>query len=108
MLKSLWALSALSMLCVCGCMSNKGTMISKEAAVEAALLEVGVDVLGVRFDEPDTQWDVFVRAGDRAYEIEVDAESGEIVAIEEEDIAEIEAELSGDLSHEGVDGDTDG
>lgn len=82
-------------------------MISERDAIDAALREVGVEVLGIRFDAPDTQWDVFVRSGERAYEVEVDAGNGTIVAIEEEDLEEIQAELSGDLSHEGVDGDVD-
>ena len=47
-----------------------------------------------------------MRSGEQAYEVEVDAETGAIVASEEEDLEEILAELSGDLSHEGVDGDT--
>ncbi|MEM8494269.1 MAG: hypothetical protein AAF663_02635 [Planctomycetota bacterium] len=46
-------------------------------------------------------------SGDRAFEVEVDAVSGDIVAVEEEALEEIRAELSGDLSHEGVDGDVD-
>ncbi|EOD80083.1 hypothetical protein D515_00907 [Grimontia indica] len=82
-------------------------LITEEAAIKAALAEVGVEVLGIRFDEPDTQWDVFVRSGEQAYEVEVDAVSGKIVAAEKESLAEIQAELSGDLSHEGVAGDTD-
>lgn len=82
-------------------------MMTKADAIEAALREVDGDVLGARFDAPDTQWDVFVRSGDQAYEVEVDAESGEIVAVEEEGLEEVQAELSGDLSHEGVDGDVD-
>ncbi|MEM8873842.1 MAG: PepSY domain-containing protein [Planctomycetota bacterium] len=88
-------------------MSNNTTLISEEDAIKAALQRVGVDVLGVRFDEPDTQWDVFVQSGDQAYEVEVDARNGEVVAVEEEDIEEIRAELSGSLLHEGVDGDVD-
>ncbi|MEM6260792.1 MAG: PepSY domain-containing protein [Planctomycetota bacterium] len=81
--------------------------ISEQEAIDAALAEVGGEVLGVRFDVPDTQWDVFVQSGDRAFEVEVDAVSGEIVAAEEESLEEIQAELSGDLSHEGVVGDVD-
>ncbi|MBC7002339.1 PepSY domain-containing protein [Photobacterium sp. BZF1] len=82
-------------------------LITEQDAIKAALAEVGVEVLGIRFDEPDTQWDVFVRQGDKAFEIEVDAKSGKIIAAEEETLAEIQAELSGDLSHEGVEGDVD-
>lgn len=48
-----------------------------------------------------------MRQGDKAFEIEVDAKSGKIIAAEEETLAEIQAELSGDLSHEGVEGDVD-
>ncbi|MEM9252980.1 MAG: PepSY domain-containing protein [Planctomycetota bacterium] len=81
--------------------------ISEQEAIDAALAEVGGEVLGVRFDEPDTQWDVFVQSGDRAFEVEVDAVSGQIIAAEEESLEEIQAELSGDLSHEGVVGDVD-
>ncbi|WP_026973285.1 PepSY domain-containing protein [Aliagarivorans marinus] len=82
-------------------------LITEQQAVEAALAELGVEVLGVRFDEPDTQWDVFIKLGDNAYEVEVDAASGKIVAAEQESLAEVQAELSGDLSHEGVAGDVD-
>jgi len=81
--------------------------ISEKDAIQAALTEVGVEILGIRFDAPDTQWDVFIRSGDQAYEVEVDAVSGKIVAAEKESLEEIQAELSGDLSHEGVDGDVD-
>lgn len=81
--------------------------ISDKDAIQAALLEVDVEVLGIRFDAPDTQWDVFIRSGDQAFEVEVDAVSGEIVAVEKETLEEIRAELSGDLSHEGIDGDVD-
>lgn len=82
-------------------------LISEQDAIKAALSEVGVEVLGIRFDKPDTQWDVFVKVGDKAYEVEVDAVTKKIVATEEESLKEIRAELSGDLSHEGVEGDTD-
>ncbi|WP_260260449.1 PepSY domain-containing protein [Vibrio intestinalis] len=82
-------------------------IISKEAAITAALAAVDVEVLGIRHDEPDTQWDVFVKKGEKAYEVEVNALTGEIVAAEEESLAEIQAELSGDLSHEGTLGDVD-
>ena len=81
--------------------------ISEKDAIEAALTEVGVEILGIRFDKPDTQWDVFIKSGDQAYEVEVDAVSGRIVAAEKESLDEIKAELSGDLSHEGVEGDVD-
>ncbi len=86
---------------------SDANIISKTEAIEAALESVGVEVLGIRHDEPDNQWDVFVRHGDKAYEVEVDAITGKIVASEEESLAEIQAELSGDLSHEGVLGDVD-
>ncbi|MGB1012007.1 MAG: PepSY domain-containing protein [Thiolinea sp.] len=82
-------------------------LISEQDAIKAALAAVNVDVLGIRFDKPDTQWDVFVKVGEKAYEVEVDAVSKKIVAAEEESLKEIQAELSGDLSHEGVAGDTD-
>ena len=81
--------------------------ISEKDAIQAALTEVGVEILGIRFDEPDTQWDVFIRSGDQAYEVEVDAVSGKIVAAEKESLEEVQAELSGDLSHEGIEGDVD-
>ena len=81
--------------------------ISEQDAIQAALMQVGVEVLGIRFDKPDKQWDVFVKLGDKAYEVEVDATSGGIVAAEEESLEEVKAELSGDLSHEGVEGDVD-
>mgnify|MGYP001800965239 CR=1 FL=1 len=87
--------------------AEEANLISEQDATQAALAEVGVEVLGIRFDEPDTQWDVFVKLGDKAYEVEVDAVSSEIIAAEEESLAEVQAELSGDLSHEGVEGDVD-
>ncbi|MGL6257859.1 PepSY domain-containing protein [Vibrio sp. WXL103] len=87
--------------------SEEADLISEQEAITAALAEVGVEVLGIRFDHPDTQWDVFIRLNDTAYEIEIDAETGAIVAAEQESLAEIQAELSGDLSHEGVEGDVD-
>ena len=100
-------LATLGVLTVTGCAQKDATVISKEAAAEAAIAEVGGELIGIRFDEPDTQWDVFVKSGDKAYEIEVDAVSGAIIEAEQESLEEIEAELSGDLSHEGVDGDVD-
>lgn len=87
--------------------SQEPDLISEQEAITAALAEVGVEVLGIRFDQPDTQWDMFIRLNDTAYEIEVDAATGAIVAAEQESLAEIQAELSGDLSHEGVEGDVD-
>lgn len=97
----------LVVLCSTGCASKNSTFISEQDAIEAAVAEVGGELLGIRFDEPDKQWDVFVKSGDQAYEVEVDAVSGKIVAAEKESLAEIQAELSGDLSHEGVEGDLD-
>ncbi|MEM1026996.1 MAG: PepSY domain-containing protein [Planctomycetota bacterium] len=109
--KSLWHLTALAVLGVlslAGCATQKSAVvINEQDAVDAAIAEVGGELVGVRFDEPDTQWDVFVASGDRAFEVEVDAVSGNIVAVEEESLDEIRAELSGDLSHEGVEGDVD-
>ena len=58
------------------------TLISEEQAIESALEGIGVEVLGIRFDEPDTQWDVFVKSGEQAYEIEIDALTGQLVAKE--------------------------
>lgn len=101
------AFAAVASLSITGCAPKAATFISEQEAIEAALTEAGGEVLGVRFDEPDTQWDVFIKAGDQAFEVEVDAISGEIVATEEESLEEIQAELSGDLSHEGIDGDVD-
>ncbi|MEM9419127.1 MAG: PepSY domain-containing protein [Planctomycetota bacterium] len=100
-------LAALGVLPATGCAQNDATLISKETAVEAAIAEVGGELIGIRFDEPDTQWDVFVKSGDKAYEVEVDAVSGKIIEAEQESLEEIQAELSGDLSHEGVEGDVD-
>ncbi|WP_230627030.1 PepSY domain-containing protein [Photobacterium angustum] len=82
-------------------------MISESEAIKAALHSINVEVLGIRHDEPDSQWDVFIRHNDKAYEVEVNALTGEIVTKEEETLAEIQAELSGELSHEGVAGDVD-
>lgn len=90
-----------------GCACADARYISQDDAQEAALREVEGDIIGIRFDEPDAQWDVFVSANPKAYEIEIDATNGKTVAIEEEDLAQIKAELSGDLSHEGVKGDKD-
>ncbi|MEM9916393.1 MAG: PepSY domain-containing protein [Planctomycetota bacterium] len=90
-----------------GCTQKDVTFISEQDAVETAVAEVGGDVIGIRFDEPDSQWDVFVKSGDEAYEVEVDAISGQVVAAEKESLEEVEAELAGDLSHEGVEGDVD-
>jgi len=81
--------------------------ITKKDAIQAALAKLDVEVLGIRFDKPDIQWDVFIRSGKDAYEIEVDALNGKIIALEKETLKEIQAELLGDLSHEGVDGDID-
>lgn len=115
MSKSIWAVSVCVGVCVAmgGCASktveSADGLIGEQAATDAALAEVGAggSVIGIRFDAPDTQWDVFVADGERAFEVEVDAVSGAIVAVEEESRAEIEAELAGDLSHEGVAGDVD-
>ncbi|MBB6430100.1 PepSY domain-containing protein [Algisphaera agarilytica] len=110
MTKPVWTIAAfasLGVLSVTGCSQKDATLISKEAAIDAATAEVGGELLGIRFDEPDTQWDIFIKSGDQAYEVEVDAVSGKIIATEEESLEEIQAELSGDLSHEGVDGDVD-
>ena len=82
-------------------------VISEQEAVVAALKAVNVEVLGIRQDEPDNQWDVFIRTGDEAYEIEVNAITAVIEASEKESLSEIKAELSGDLSHEGTKGDID-
>lgn len=82
-------------------------IIKKEEAIQVALAELEVEILGIRFDEPDNQWDVFIRSGEQAYEIEVDAVNGKVVAAEKESLEEIQTELSGDLSHEGVSGDVD-
>ena len=81
--------------------------ISKKDAIQAALAKLDVEVLGIRFDKPDTQWDVFVKTGKDAYEIEIDALSGKVIAAQKESLKEIRAELSGNLSHEGVEGDID-
>ena len=93
--------------CITGCAQKDGVIITDEAAVEAAISEVGGELLGIRYDEPDTQWDVFVQSGEQAYEVEIDAVTGKVIAAEEESLEEIQAELSGDLSHEGVEGDVD-
>ena len=82
-------------------------LIDKQQAIEAALSELGIEVLGARFDKPDKQWDVFVKSGNQAYEIEIDAVSGKVIEKAKESLEEIQAELSGDLSHEGVSGDVD-
>ncbi|WP_325893597.1 PepSY domain-containing protein [Grimontia sp. NTOU-MAR1] len=87
--------------------ASNAEIINQEEAIKAALGALNIEVLGIRHDKPDTQWDVFVKKDDKAYEIEVDALTGKIVAAEEERLAEIKAELSGDLSHEGVIGDVD-
>lgn len=108
--RSIWigvVMLAISLLSFAGCAQKGGVFISQQEAIEAALAEVDGDVLGIRFDEPDAQWDVFIGSGDQAYEVEVDAVSGKIVAAEAESLEEIQAELSGDLSHEGVEGDVD-
>ena len=87
--------------------ADNSKYISKNDAKNIALKKVDVEVLGIRFDKPDSQWDVFIRSGKNAYEIEIDALSGKIVAVEKESLKEIQAELSGNLSHEGVKGDID-
>ena len=45
------------------------------------LKAVVVEVLGIRFDERDTQWDVFVRKDKQVCEIEVDAKSEQLIEI---------------------------
>jgi hypothetical protein len=100
-------LLALSTSLYLGCACLDARYISQEDAEQAALKEVDGEIIGIRFDEPDSQWDVFVSADQKAYEIEIDATNGTTVAVEEEDLAQIKAELSGDLSHEGVKGDED-
>jgi hypothetical protein len=89
--------------------ADHAKFISKQEAIDVALEAVGGEVIGIRMDEPDNQWDVFVKSGADAFEVEVevDAISGNVVASEKESLEEIEAELSGDLSHEGVSGDVD-
>ena len=83
-------------------------LISQEMAKKTALAKVGgEEVIGIRFDKPDAQWDVFVRVGTQGYEVEVNALTGEVVSAEPESLEEINAELSGDLSHEGVSDDVD-
>lgn len=103
------ALTALGVLSLPSYAASDAKIISQEEAIKSALGALDVEVLGIRHDEPDTQWDVFVKKGDKAYEVEVevDALTGKIVAAEEESLAEVQAELSGDLSHEGVIGDVD-
>lgn len=100
-------LLALTAAATTGCGTRHSPYISEHDAIEAALAGIDVEVLGIRFDEPDTQWDVFLRSGEEAFEVEVDAVTGAVVAAEAESLAEIQAELAGDLSHEGVAGDTD-
>ncbi|ELA8470521.1 peptidase [Vibrio alginolyticus] len=87
--------------------ASNAEIINQEEAIKAALGALDVEVLGIRHDEIDSQWDVFIKKGGKVYEIEVDAPTGKIVATEEESLAEIQAELSGDLSHEGIIGDVD-
>ncbi|ASI93478.1 PepSY domain-containing protein [Vibrio rotiferianus] len=101
------ALTAFGLLSLPSHAANDAKVISQEEAIKAALGALDIEVLGIRHDEPDSQWDVFVKKDDKAYEIEVDARSGKIIAAEEESLAEIKAELSGDLSHEGVVDDVD-
>ncbi|CDT02276.1 PepSY domain-containing protein [Vibrio coralliirubri] len=101
------ALAAVSTFSVSTYAAQGTEIVSKEQAIKAALLSLDVEVLGIRHDEPDNQWDVFVTRDGKAYEIEVDAVTAQIVAVEEESLAEIQAELSGELSHEGVTGDVD-
>ena len=100
-------IAALSTFTAAAYAAEKTTYISKQEAITSALAELGVEVLGIRFDEPDTQWDVFIKSGDQAYEVEVNAITSKVVAAEPESLQEIQAELSGDLSHEGVEGDVD-
>lgn len=100
-------LIALGTLSLNGCAANDTEFISRDSAIEAALSEVNGKLLGIRFDEPDEQWDIFVQSGNDAYEIEVNAVNGKVVAVEQESLAEVQAELAGDLSHEGVEGDVD-
>jgi len=100
-------LIAFSTLSVTSYAAEETKLISAQDALQTALAELGIEILGIRFDEPDTQWDVFIRLDEQAYEVEVDAVSGKIVAAEKESLKEIQAELAGDLSHEGVDGDVD-
>lgn len=102
--------SALTAFCVMSPQSypaSNAEIINQEEAIKAALGALDVEVLGIRHDEIDSQWDVFIKKSSKVYEIEVDAPTGKIVATEEESLAEIEAELSGDLSHEGIIGDVD-
>lgn len=99
------ALTAFGVLSLPSYAASDVKIISQEEAIKSALGALDVEVLGIRHDEPDTQWDVFVKKGDKAYE--VDALTGKVVAAEEESLTEIQAELSGDLSHEGVIGDVD-
>ncbi|HHX8330483.1 TPA: PepSY domain-containing protein [Vibrio alginolyticus] len=97
--------SALTAFCVISPPSypaSNAEIINQEEAIKAAL-----GALDIRHDETDSQWDVFIKKGSKDYEVEVDAPTGKIVATEEESLAEIEAELSGDLSHEGIIGDVD-
>ncbi|HDM8163878.1 TPA: PepSY domain-containing protein [Vibrio harveyi] len=101
------ALTAFGVLSLPSYAAADAELISQEDAIKAALGALDVEVLGIRHDEPDTQWDVFIKHGDQAYEVEIDALTGKIVAAEEESLAEVQAELSGDLSHEGVIGDVD-
>ena len=101
------ALTAFGVLSLPSYAASDAKIISQEEAIKSALGALDVEVLGIRHDEPDTQWDVFIKKGDKAYEVEVDALTGKVVAAEEESLAEIQAELSGDLSHEGVVGDVD-
>lgn len=106
-LGGLAALTLASFISTASIAADDTHIISELDAIKAALTTTDVEVIGIRFDEPDAQWDVFIRTGAKAYEVEVNAITGEIVAAEEESLAEIQAELSGDLSHEGVAGDTD-
>lgn len=82
-------------------------LIGDQYAIKQALAALEFEVIGIRFDEPDLQWDVFIKSKGQAYEIEVDAYSGKVLAIEEESLEEIRAELAGQLLHEGIDGDID-
>ena len=86
---------------------DSAKVIEKEDAIQLALAELGVEILGIRFDKPDNQCNVIIRSGKQAYDIEVNAITGKIVTAEEESLEEIQAELSGDLSHQGVSGDVD-
>lgn len=87
--------------------ADQKQLISDQYAIKQALAALELEVIGIRFDEPDRQWDVFIKSKDQAYEIEVDAYSGDVIAIEKESLEQIRAELAGQLLHEGIEGDKD-